>query len=443
MADLVLPNGWEPRDYQLPLWSALERGTKRAVAVWHRRAGKDSLGLNWTAVQAVQRPGVYWHLAPTGRQVRKIVWDNVDGMGRRVIDQAFPEALRKSCNGQEMKIELRGGSIWQCVGSDNYDSLVGANPVGVVFSEYSLADPASWNFLRPILAENNGWAIFLYTPRGRNHAYQLWKMAASNPEWYCETLTADDTGAISKDAIQAERRAGMNEDMISQEFFCSFDAANPGAYYGAQIAAAYKEGRVGRVPHVKGTPCETWWDLGMDDSTSIWITQTVVREIRVLAYYEASGEPLSHYADWLHQWAADRGLRYESHGLPHDVEVRELGTGRSRKEVLEDELRVRPVYVAPRLPVNDGIDAVRRVLDQCWFDEEACARGIACLTEYTKAYDERQGVFQQKPLHNWASHGADAFRTLATLHGGYAKLDVEQGRNRYYEKTTNRSWMAG
>lgn len=443
MPDIVLPNGWVPRPYQLPLWSALENGAKRAVAVWHRRAGKDSLGLNWTACCAMQRPGVYWHLAPTQRQVRKIVWDNIDAAGRRMIDQAFPPELRESTHQQEMQIKLKGGSIWQCVGSDNYDSLVGANPVGVVMSEYSIADPAAWNYLRPILAENDGWALFLYTPRGRNHGHRLWKMANTNADWYCETLTVDDTKAVSAEAVQAERRAGMAEDLIQQEFYCSFSASNPGAYYGAEIQAAYREGRVGRVPYAPGVPLESWWDLGMDDSTSIWVTQTVAREVRVLAYYENSGKGLAHYSDWLHAWAGERGLRFERHGLPHDVDVRELGTGKSRKETLEDELRVYPVEVAPRLPINDGIEAVRRLLTQCWFDEQGCEQGLNCLSEYTKLFDETQGVFQQKPLHNWASHGADAFRTMAVLHPGYAAVPQSAVRQRYGERKRQTSWMAG
>lgn len=436
-----IPNGWDPRPYQLPAWRALQAGKKRGLMVWHRRAGKDSFGINWTACEALERTGVYWHMAPTQKQVRKIIWDNVDAAGRRVIDQAWPEPLRKGTNGQEMKIELVNGSIWQCVGSDNYNSLVGANPVGVIFSEYSLADPAAWNYLRPILAENGGWALFLYTPRGRNHAYQLHQQVKDNPDWFAQVLTADATGAITPEAIQAERRAGMDEDLIQQEFYCSYDAANPGAYYAAQIQAAYAEGRVGRVPIAAGVPCETWWDLGMDDATTIWVTQTVVREIRCVAYYEAQGEALAHYADWLHAWAAERKLRFVRHGMPHDVEVRELGTGRSRKEVCEDELRLTPIDVAPRLPIYDGIEAVRRILAQCWFDEEACARGLAALTEYTKSYDERQGVFQQRPLHNWASHGSDAFRTLATLHEGRAAFRSEAVRDRYRPARPT-SWMA-
>jgi hypothetical protein len=169
-----------------------------------------------------------------------------------------------------------------------------------------------------------------------------------------------------------------------------------------------------------------------------WVTSLARR---VLAYYENSGKGLAHYADWLHEWAGQRGLRYERHGLPHDAEVRELGTGKSRKSVLEDELRISPVEVAARLPINDGIDAVRRTLDQCWFDEAGCEQGLSCLTEYTKEFDERNGVFQQKPKHNWASHGADAFRTLAVLHAGHGGVDTAKGRDRYITRRKPPSWM--
>ena len=150
-----IPHDWRPRAYQMKLWEYLINGGKRAVAVWHRRAGKDSLSINWTAFAATQRKGIYWHMLPTQAQARKVVWDGIDKAGRKIVDQAFPKELVARKSEQDMKIELRNGSIWQCVGSDYYDNLVGANPVGVVFSEYSIANPAAWDFIRPILAENN------------------------------------------------------------------------------------------------------------------------------------------------------------------------------------------------------------------------------------------------------------------------------------------------
>lgn len=443
MDELELPNGWDPRPYQMPGWLKFESGQKRGVLIWHRRAGKDSFGLNFTATQALQRVGVYWHMAPTQKQVRKIVWDNIDAKGRRIIDQVWPKDLRTSMNSQEMKIELKNGSIWQCVGSDNYDSLVGANPVGVIFSEYSLADPAAWDYLRPILAENGGWALFIFTPRGKNHGYTLYRMAQRNPEWFCQTLTVDDTQAITAQAIESERAAGMTDDMIQQEFYCSFEAANPGAYYGKQMQQAWKDGRVGRVPVEPGVPCETWWDLGMDDAMSIWITQTVVREIRCVHYYENSGEGLAHYANYLGEWAKSRDVRFLRHGMPHDIEVRELGTGKSRKEVCERQLGLKPISVSPQLDLDDGIDSVRRMLQQCWFDEKECERGIACLTEYSKEWDEKCKVFAPRPKHNWASHGADAFRTMATIHPGRASNHKPESSDRYSRDQRPRgSWMS-
>lgn len=225
MNEVEIPNEWNPRKYQRPLWKYLCQGGKRAVAIWHRRAGKDSLSLNWTAKAMLKRVGVYWHMLPLNTQARKVVWDAIDKKGRRVIDQVFPLPLRKSVNSQEMKIELWNGSIWQCVGSDNYNALVGSNPVGVVFSEYSLADPAAWDFIRPILAENDGWALFIYTPRGQNHGYTLYNNAIA-AGWFAQVLTVEDTKAIDLSVIDDERRAGMPEAMIQQEFYCSFDAVN-------------------------------------------------------------------------------------------------------------------------------------------------------------------------------------------------------------------------
>lgn len=225
MNEVEIPNEWNPRKYQRDLWKYLCNGGKRAVAIWHRRAGKDSLSLNWTAKAMLNRVGVYWHMLPLNTQARKVVWDAIDKKGRRVIDQVFPVPLRKSVNSQEMKIEFWNGSIWQCVGSDNYNALVGSNPVGVVFSEYSLADPAAWDFIRPILAENGGWALFIYTPRGQNHGYTLYNNAIA-AGWFAQVLTVEDTQAIDLSVVDEERRAGMPEAMIQQEFYCSFDAVN-------------------------------------------------------------------------------------------------------------------------------------------------------------------------------------------------------------------------
>jgi phage terminase large subunit len=410
-----IPNEWEPRGYQLPVWTYFEKGGKRAALVWHRRAGKDSISLNLTAAAALQRVGVYWHMAPTHRQVRKIVWDGIDRAGRRMINQAFPVPIRAKTNDQEMKIELKNGSIWQCVGSDNYDSLVGANPIGVVFSEYSLANPSSWDFIRPILAENGGWALFIYTPRGRNHGARLYEMAKHSEGWFAELLTVEDTKVIGPDVIESERSEmeklyGSLDDanaVINQEYFCSFDAALRGAYYGKLLERADKDRRICSVPYDPRHPVTTAWDLGIGDATAIWFVQQVGREVRVIDYYESSGVGLDHYAKAL----KERDYVYGDHVFPHDAEHSELITGTTRIKALKG-LGIKG-RALPRYDVDDGIQAVRMLLPRCVFDRVKCERGLDALRHYQKEWDENRQMFKDKPLHDWASHAADAFRYLA------------------------------
>ena len=408
MVNIKIPYKWKPRKYQMKLWRYLENGGKRAVAVWHRRAGKDSLSLNWTAVAAMQRVGVYWHMLPLQTQARKVVWDAIDKQGRRVIDQVFPKALRKSVNAQEMKIELLNGSIWQCVGSDNYNSLVGANPVGVVFSEYSIADPAAWDFIRPILAENDGWALFIYTPRGRNHGSMLFEMAQTNPDWFCESLSVDKTQAIDLSAVDEERKAGMDEDMIQQEFYCSFDAALKGSYYGAILNKLEQEGAICDLFHNPEKPVFTAWDLGVGDATAIWFYQKNGNGCDVIDYYEASGVGLDHYVKVL----KDKPYVYTNDNIfPHDICVHELSSGKSRLDILAG-LGVRG-QVLLRDSVETGIAAVRLLLPRCRFDKKRCSKGLEALRQYQKQWDDVRRDFMPRPLHDWTSHAADAFRYLA------------------------------
>ena len=412
---IEIPNNWDPRPYQRRAWRYLQDGGKRAVIVWHRRAGKDSMSANWTASAALSRVGTYWHMAPEAKQVRKLMWDGIDRWGRRVIDQAFPREIRKGHNDQEMKIELVNGSIWQCVGSDNYNSLVGANPVGIVFSEWSLADPRSWDFLRPILLENGGWAMFIYTPRGRNHGARLLDVARSEPGWFAEVLTVDDTGVITAEQIAAERRELARqycdedaEAIIQQEYYCSFDAAIRGAYYGKLIEAAEKDNRIGRVPYDPMHPVTTAWDLGIGDSTAIWFCQMIGREVRLIDYLESSGVGL----DWYAKRLRELPYVYADHILPHDADVSELGTGRRRIDVLR-QLGMTQARILPRAAVDDGIQAARALIPRCWFDAEKCARGLDALRQYQREWDDERQAFRPRPLHDWTSHAADAFRYLA------------------------------
>lgn len=412
--EIDLPHNWEPRPYQVPLWRALMGGTRRALAIWHRRAGKDLFSINFTAVQMCERVGTYWHMLPTYNQGRKIVWDGFTKAGRPFLDH-FPKELIQSKNNTDMRIQFKNGSIYQIVGTDDPDRLVGTNPIGVVFSEYSLHDPKCWDLVRPILAENGGWAMFIFTPRGHNHAYTLYNMACDNPKWYVSLEKAgdqgtrdwDDQSVISDAAIDDERKAGMDPALIDQEFYCSFEAPIVGSYYGPQIDRASKEGRITSVPYDPRLLVNTAWDLGIGDSTAIWMYQVAGIEIRLIDYYETSGEGLPHYARVL----KDRGYVYGNHYAPHDIEVRELGTGRSRLEVAR-QLGIR-FRVIPRHAPEDGIEVARGILPKCWFDRKACERGIEALKTFRKEYDEDNKVYKDRPLHDWSSHGADAFRYLA------------------------------
>ncbi len=368
--------------------------------------------MNFTACAADQRPANYWHMLPTAKQGRKVVWEGIDRQGRRMIDQAFPEAIRKSKRDDEMLIRLTSGSTWQVVGSDNFNALVGANPAGIVFSEYAIANPRAWDYLRPILAENGGWALFIYTPRGRNHGAGLFEMAKANSDWFFERLTVDDTGVIDAATIEEERRSGMPEEMIEQEYYCSFQAALVGAYYGAALTAAEKEGRLTRVAWEPQFPVVTAWDLGIGDATAIWFAQLIGREIRLIDYYENAGVGLEHYAKVL----SEKPYVYDDRQgfiLPHDAESLELGTGHTRLKTLSSLGLHRGQRVVPRANLEDGINAVRVILPRCWFDAEKCARGIEALRQYRKEWNEDRRMFNDRPEHDWTSHPADAFRYLA------------------------------
>jgi hypothetical protein len=427
---IELPYGWRPRPYQKPLWDYLEAGGKRACCVWHRRAGKDLTSMNWMVCAAMQRVGTYWHALPTYAQGRKTIWDGMTKDGKRFLDYIPPELIQR-VRDDEMKVWLRNGSILQVIGAEDPDRLVGANPIGVTLSEYSIQNPAFWDFIRPILAENGGWAIFIYTPRGRNHGFRLFERAKKNAKWFTQSLPVAETGAISLGAIEEDRQSGMSDEMIEQEYNVSFDIALIGSYYGPHLASAKKDGRIGPVPWEPSIPVDTGWDLGSANATCIWFKQQVGAQKRIIDFYSASGQDLGHYVKVLQE----RPYIYGKHYLPHDVEVKELSAKQSRKEILRG-LGLK-VTVVPRIAkVDDGIEIVKNYLRTCWFDETKCAKGIQGLLEYVKKETGEHGAdgevfYSDEPLHNWASDISDSFRSLACgdRQGKYARApDPERVR---------------
>jgi len=433
---LTIPHNYQPRPYQLPILKALDSGIKRAVAVWHRRSGKEKTFINYVCKAAFQRVGTYFYMFPTYAQAKKVLWDGRDREGFPFMGH-FPKEIVKTSNETELRKELVNGSAVQLIGTDNIDSVLGTNPVGCVFSEYAMQDPKAWDYMRPILRENGGWAIFDYTPRGKNHGYALYQMARSNPEWFAEILTVDQTQALNPGDIDKERKEGMSEELIQQEYYCSFEGVQFGAYYGKQLQLAEQEKRISHIQYEPDLGVETWWDLGIGDSTAIWFTQSTGREIRVIDYLEASGEGLPHYAKKLQE----KPYVYSAHHAPHDIEVRELGSGRSRKEIAQSLGIV--FQVVPNVSIEDGIEAARAILSRCYFDQERCRRGLDALASYHKAYDDKLKDWKSYPQHDWSSHAADAFRYLAVGHKTTQAKTQEAVEIVYYSKDEgNQNWMA-
>lgn len=393
---------------------AMDNGMMRAITVWPRRSGKDKTWFNFTAKKMFERKGNYFYFFPTYSQGKKVLWNGIDKDGFKILDH-IPQALRKRTDNSEMLIELVNGSVFQVIGTDNIDTVVGTNPVGCVFSEYPLQDPAAWGYIRPILAENNGWAVFDYTPRGKmNHGYDLYQMAKHSEKWHTSLLTVDDIKHITPEALEQERIEIIaqygDDSLFLQEYFCSFEAAIQGAYYAQQLKRAEEEKRITVVPHEASIKVDTWWDLGVGDATAIWFTQNIGQQIRIIDYYQATGEGLPHYAQVLQ----NRGYIYNTHNAPHDIQVRELGSGVSRLETAR-KLGIN-FQVVKNIPIDDGINAARLIFQKCWIDEVKCKQGLNALGNYHKKYNEQRREFSTKPEHDWSSHASDAFRYFAVGH---------------------------
>lgn len=424
---LRLPHDWDPRDYQFPLWTYLQGGGKRAIAIWHRRAGKDEVCLHRVAQCAIERPATYWHMLPEYAQGRKAIWTAVNPRtGKRRIDEAFPAAMIESRNEQEMFIRFKSGATWQVVGSDRYDATVGSPPAGVVFSEWALSNPAAWGYLAPILVENDGWAVFITTSRGRNHAKTMLDMARGRPDWFWEVLTVEDTGALSPEAIEAQRaeyRGIFGEEagdaLIEQEYYCSFEAAILGAYWGKEIREAEQQGRICDLAINPDLPVHTAWDIGVDDAMAIWAFQVYPDHIEAVDYLEGSGKGFDFFSGELDA----RGYHGNDY-VPHDAKVREPGApgARTRIETLF-ALGRKPVLV-PNEKLMDGINAGRKTIPVAKFDKTRCAQGLECLREYKTEWDSEARVFKKTPDHNWASHGADAWRYLSIAWRAPMREDV-------------------
>ena len=409
---------------------AFDRGCRRGALVWHRRAGKDRVGLAVTSKELWNHPGVYWHLFPLLNQGRKILWDGRGRDGKPFLD-AFPADIVKRKLDQEMKIEFVNGALWQVVGVDNVDALVGANPRGIVLSEWSLMDPMVWKLLQPILLENGGWALFIYTPRGKNHGYKTALHAERDPEWFYSLMTVRDTRrdspgetgvpVISEADIDKIRREGEedgkvpDEDTIQQEYYCSFSGNLQGAIYGPQMSMADREGRIARCPWEPRFPVNTAWDLGLADSMVVGAFQVIGREWRWINFYEnkkmgnkVSREGYDPGMLGAIKWVKEQSYTYGRHYAPHDAEAGEISSGRSRKDFAFQHGII--LDVVKKHTIEDGIDAVRRAFPSMVFDTANCDGLINAARSYRYEWDDKKQSFSRKPFHDWASHACDMVR---------------------------------
>jgi len=420
---IQLPHNWSERHYQSDLWDYLMGGGKRAMAVWHRRAGKDEVAMHFAAVEMHRHKGINaWHCLPEYAQGRKAIWSAVNPhTGKRRVDEAFPPELRETTNDNEMFIRFASnGSTWQIIGSDKYDSTVGASPKLITYSEYALSNPSAWAYHRPMLQENNGTAIFITTPRGRNHAYDLAQYAAKTKGWFYQSLTARDTGVLNEqqlDEALAEYQALYGFDVgraqFESEYLVSWNAAVLGAYYAHEMLTVREEGRVTdqfQVP--PGQEVHRAWDLGVTDDTSIWwFTPAGNGQLLILDCYCASGVGLEHYRDVIEQRQQEHGWRHGVDYVPHDAKIKEWGSGRTRVETMQS-MGLRPVLVR-HATVEDGINAARQTLPLCVFHPRCELSGLNALELYRREWNDEKKCFRQSALHDWTSHACDAFRYLA------------------------------
>ncbi len=418
-----------PRPYQIPISKAFHDDKyRRLFILMPRRSGKDILAFNTIMLPEIfQHIGTYYYIFPTYSQAKKAIWDGITIEGKQMLDY-IPKETVVSKNSQELKIKFINGSILQFIGADNCDSLRGTNPRGVIFSEYaSQKHPEVWDkIILPILGANKGWAVFLSTPRGKNHFYDLYQTALKLPFWFVYSLTLDDTKHIDEDEMNNIRIVSP-EDTILQEYYCSFEAGAEGAYYAKDIDKMHKDKRITQVPWDPAHKVHTAWDLGINNPTCVIYFQEVGKAIHIIDYLQISGSSIPIIA----KEVLSKPYLYGYHFPPHDIMVTSDQTGLTRREAYYDlGIDFSDAY---NIPVDDGIEQVKLNLPKMWIDKIKCATLIKALENYRQEWDSRRGRYRNKPLHDKYSDGADAMRylciALPKTKDGLTKDDIDRHFN--------------
>ena len=467
---IVLPHHFNPRSYQARVFRALQQGYKRIVTVQHRRSGKTKGSVNIAATQMMRRVGTYAHVFPEVKQAREVVWEGIDSSGLPYLEHFPRELMYKPPNRSEMSITFKHpedpskpGSRYILLGTDrNANALVGMNPCFIIWDEYSLQNPLARELCRPIMRENKGIELFAFTPRGMNHAHDLYTHALSDDDWYTEYLTVNDTlrdalgenntPVITDDDIQRDINEGADLELIEQEYYLSWRSPMPGAYYAQELRQADQEGRISKAYYDNTRPVITGWDFGTSkahDTNSVWFIQLEGNEVKVIDYYQASNEGVPHFVDMLEQ----KGYRYRCHfAMVKDLDEADWGQGLTRVE----HFRRHGVdfTAVPKLPISDGVDIVRSTLSRCVFDEEKTRPGLNGLRSYRREWDEKNRIYKPNPVHDFASHPADAFRYLCLGIANPGQMDrIEKRRERaeavqtgevvFREDFAGLGWMSG
>lgn len=431
--------GYKPRALQLLLHQRFRRFN---VLVCHRRFGKTVLVLNEKIDRGLRCPlknPQYAYIAPTYGQAKRVAWDYLKEFTKNIPGVIVNEAeLRVDIPRPAMGDRVR----FQLLGAENPGSIRGMYLDGAVLDEMGEMSGEIWGqVVRPALSDRLGWCIFIGTPKGRNLFYNLYIFAKTGKmpdesgeaevkdDWYAAMYKASETGIIPKSELEAARQT-MTEDEYNQEYECDFQAALVGAYYGKEIKELEDSGKITSVPYEKVLGVETFWDLGISDATSIWFVQKHGREYRIIDYMEESNRDLHYFAKAL----KSKPYIYDMHTFPHDIEVRDFISGRTRKEVAEELFGRQYVNVAKKSSLEDGINAVKMILSKCWFDSKKCHKGIEALKAYQRKWDSKNNVFMPKPLHDWSSHSADSFRTFAMG----IKEDRKQARSELPQKSNSK-----
>lgn len=425
----IVSTGYVPRAHQAYVHTNKKRFN---VLSCHRRFGKTHLSANEMIHCGLQNELLnpqYAYIAPTYGQAKRVAWDVFKEYLKNIPGVEFNESelradIRRPSRRDRVRIML--------LGAENPGALRGLYLDGVVLDEYAEMNPEVWSMvIRPALSDRLGWAIFIGTPRGQNHFYEIYRQAEGKPDWFRAIFKASETKIIPLAELEAAA-AIMSEEEYEQEYECSFQAALVGAYYGKSLSKLEAKNRITSVPFDSSLNVLTAWDLGIDDSTAIWFVQLHRTEVRVIDYMEGSGEGLEYYIKEIN----NKPYVYGGHLFPHDIAVRDLITGKTRLEIVKS-LGLKNVKVAAKLTVADGIQASRNLLDRCWFDKDNCnqgrlgeQRGLESLKNYQKKWDSKNKIYLSTPKHDWASHGADAFRTLAVALSDDLADDADERKSR-------------